>query len=143
MPWGNERADTNNSERIRRRLAYYVHVRTSRRHGDKGEVCKAVGISRDTLRNYAFFNFEPGETKYGPINLDVLIKIADYYGDDISTIMLAAERSTDCRVFDAMLLCDVHAHHRPEVMEALAPTRKAPAPRPEAHENILEMRQRA
>lgn len=142
MPWGTELAGISHSERLRRRLAYYVHIRISRRHGEKRNVCKAVGISRDTLRNYAYYNYPAGETGYGPVSLDVLIRIADYFEDDITTVMLAAERSTDARVFDAMLLCDVHAHHRPEVTEALSPIRAAKT-YPDVPTNVEPLRQRA
>lgn len=142
MPWGsNIPAGSNKSDLVRRRLAYYIHMRMNR-HGRRTELTKALNIGKDALRGSADYTFEVGDKRGGP-SIDILVRVAEYFGDNVSVIMLAAERSTDEKVFDAMLLCDVHAQHRPELDFALSPQRGQMKAHPERDDNVMPMRQYA
>ena len=99
MPWSQRQSS---EESFVRRLAYYVHWRSSQI--GKNKAAEVMGVHRKTLRRYANYNYDPAEASSIPSHDWVtIIRLSEYCGDNLSTLVFAIQNTPDFYAFSQLV----------------------------------------
>lgn len=88
--------------KVVRLIAYYVFWRSE--HLGPRKIGQVMGLSRETVRRYGFYNFLASEKGQKPTHsYEALDKLATYCGDDLPLIFYAAKHASETKEFISMV----------------------------------------
>jgi hypothetical protein len=129
MPWSTRQSS---EESFVRRLAYYIHWRSN--DIGKNKASEVMDVNRKTLRRYANYNYDATDISSIPShNWVTVIRLADYCGDNLATIVLAIQNTPDFYAFrqivtNARVVAEMDNEAVSGLVEALTKANNQPKP---------------